>query len=189
MCSNGDGRTGVFLSLCLSIERLETEDNVDIFQTVRWLRSQRAGLVSSQVNKLLLTLSALLGTDLPNEDRHHIDRYARGLVTAATVAASPPAIVPSPTLALAPSAPAPVSALATATAPGPTLAPTATAPPATATVTATATAPVLTTTPATTPATAPIPSVPIPVPVPPPAPATPPAATALALALNSSCCS
>lgn len=47
-CSNGDGRTGVFLSLCLSIERLETEDNVDIFQTVRWLRSQRAGLVSSQ---------------------------------------------------------------------------------------------------------------------------------------------
>lgn len=46
-CSNGDGRTGVFLSLCLSIDRLETDDNVDIFNTVRWLRSQRAGLVSS----------------------------------------------------------------------------------------------------------------------------------------------
>ncbi|KAJ7358734.1 hypothetical protein OS493_021509 [Desmophyllum pertusum] len=46
-CSNGDGRTGVFLSLCLSIERLDTEDTVDIFQTVRWLRSQRAGLVSN----------------------------------------------------------------------------------------------------------------------------------------------
>ena len=49
-CSNGDGRTGVFLSLCLSIERLDTEDTVDIFQTVRWLRSQRAGLVSNAVS-------------------------------------------------------------------------------------------------------------------------------------------
>ena len=47
--SNGDGRTGAFLSLCLSIDRLETDDNVDIFNTVRWLRSQRAGLVSSLV--------------------------------------------------------------------------------------------------------------------------------------------
>ena len=74
-CSNGDGRTGVFLSLCLSIERLETEDNVDIFQTVRWLRSQRAGLVSSQVNKLSFTLSALLGTDLPKEDMHERDAW------------------------------------------------------------------------------------------------------------------
>jgi len=46
-CSNGDGRTGVFLSLCLNIERLETEDNVDVFQTVRWLRSQRVGLVNT----------------------------------------------------------------------------------------------------------------------------------------------
>lgn len=46
-CSNGDGRTGVFICLCLSIERLETEDNVDVFQTVRWLRSQRAGLVTN----------------------------------------------------------------------------------------------------------------------------------------------
>ncbi|XP_044169231.1 receptor-type tyrosine-protein phosphatase F-like isoform X1 [Acropora millepora] len=46
-CSNGDGRTGVFLALSLSIERLETEDSVDIFQTLRWLRSQRARLVTS----------------------------------------------------------------------------------------------------------------------------------------------
>lgn len=51
VCSNGDGRTGVFLALCLSIERLETEDNVNIFQTIRWLRSQRARLVSSLVSK------------------------------------------------------------------------------------------------------------------------------------------
>lgn len=46
-CSNGDGRTGVFLALSLSIERLETEDSVDIFRTLRWLRSQRARLVTS----------------------------------------------------------------------------------------------------------------------------------------------
>ena len=50
--SNGDGRTGVFLSLCLNIERLETEDNVDVFQTVRWLRSQRVGLVNTLVSEL-----------------------------------------------------------------------------------------------------------------------------------------
>ena len=49
--SNGAGRTGVFLALCLSIERLETEDNVDIFQTVRWLKSQRAGLVTNSVSR------------------------------------------------------------------------------------------------------------------------------------------
>lgn len=55
-CSNGDGRTGVFLSLCLSIERLDTEDTVDIFQTVRWLRSQRAGLVSNVVSRLGLKM-------------------------------------------------------------------------------------------------------------------------------------
>ena len=55
-CSNGDGRTGVFLSLCLSIERLDTEDTVDVFQTVRWLRSQRAGLVSNAVSRLSLNM-------------------------------------------------------------------------------------------------------------------------------------
>ncbi|EDO35064.1 predicted protein, partial [Nematostella vectensis] len=46
-CSDGAGRTGVFLALAISIERLEAEDTVDIFQTVRWLRSQRPALVGS----------------------------------------------------------------------------------------------------------------------------------------------
>lgn len=49
-CSDGANRTGVYLTLAVCIERVEVEDNVDIYQTLRWLRTQRAGLVGNAVS-------------------------------------------------------------------------------------------------------------------------------------------
>ena len=48
-CSDGCGRTGSFIAMCLLIDRLKTEGVVDIFQTVRGLRLQRPGMVDSLV--------------------------------------------------------------------------------------------------------------------------------------------
>ncbi|CAI2737118.1 unnamed protein product [Dicrocoelium dendriticum] len=44
-CNYGAGRTGVFLTIALILERMRYEGVVDMFQTVKLLRWQRPGLV------------------------------------------------------------------------------------------------------------------------------------------------
>lgn len=46
--SNGIGRTGVFLTLSIVLERMRYEGVVDMFQTVRMLRTQRPSLVETE---------------------------------------------------------------------------------------------------------------------------------------------
>ncbi|CAF4634767.1 unnamed protein product, partial [Rotaria sp. Silwood2] len=47
-CSAGAGRTGVFLTLSIVLERIRYEGVVDIFQTVKLLRTQRPALVQTE---------------------------------------------------------------------------------------------------------------------------------------------
>ena len=46
--SAGVGRTGVFIALSIVLERLQYEGVVDVFQTVRTLRSQRPAMVQTE---------------------------------------------------------------------------------------------------------------------------------------------
>ena len=43
------GRTGVFVALSLVLERMQYEGVVDVFQTVRALRTQRPAMVQTEV--------------------------------------------------------------------------------------------------------------------------------------------
>uniref|UniRef100_A0A8C3RHI0 Receptor-type tyrosine-protein phosphatase S n=1 Tax=Cyanoderma ruficeps TaxID=181631 RepID=A0A8C3RHI0_9PASS len=56
-CSAGVGRTGVFITLSIVLERMRYEGVVDIFQTVKMLRTQRPAMVQT-------------------EDQYHFDHYA-----------------------------------------------------------------------------------------------------------------
>jgi protein tyrosine phosphatase len=47
--SDGQGRSGTFAALCSVLERVKTEQVVDVFQTVKALRIQRPGLVKDVV--------------------------------------------------------------------------------------------------------------------------------------------
>ncbi|XP_035710661.1 tyrosine-protein phosphatase Lar isoform X4 [Folsomia candida] len=47
-CSAGVGRTGVFITLSIVLARIQSEDIVDLFQTVRILRTQRPAMVQSE---------------------------------------------------------------------------------------------------------------------------------------------
>jgi len=47
--SMGVGRTGVFIALSIALERMRFEGVVDMFQTVRLLRTQRPGMVQTEV--------------------------------------------------------------------------------------------------------------------------------------------
>ncbi|XP_074601531.1 tyrosine-protein phosphatase Lar isoform X2 [Brevipalpus obovatus] len=47
-CSAGVGRTGVFISMSIVLERIQNEGVVDLFQTVRILRTQRPGMVQTE---------------------------------------------------------------------------------------------------------------------------------------------
>ncbi|KAJ6224858.1 hypothetical protein RDWZM_003403 [Blomia tropicalis] len=47
-CSAGVGRTGVFIALSIVLERLQNEEAIDLFQTVRTLRTQRPGMVQTE---------------------------------------------------------------------------------------------------------------------------------------------
>uniref|UniRef100_A0A3Q1FUG1 Receptor-type tyrosine-protein phosphatase delta n=1 Tax=Acanthochromis polyacanthus TaxID=80966 RepID=A0A3Q1FUG1_9TELE len=49
-CSAGVGRTGVFITLSIVLERMRYEGVVDIFQTVKMLRTQRPATVQTEVN-------------------------------------------------------------------------------------------------------------------------------------------
>lgn len=43
------GRTGVFITLSIVLERMRYEGVVDIFQTVKMLRTQRPAMVQTEV--------------------------------------------------------------------------------------------------------------------------------------------
>lgn len=50
LCSAGVGRTGVFITLSIVLERMRYEGVVDIFQTVKMLRTQRPAMVQTEVS-------------------------------------------------------------------------------------------------------------------------------------------
>ena len=49
-CSDGCGRTGTFVAIYYTIERLKVEGTVDIFQAIKNSRLSRSDLVSSLVS-------------------------------------------------------------------------------------------------------------------------------------------
>ncbi|PIO37329.1 hypothetical protein AB205_0193210 [Aquarana catesbeiana] len=49
-CSAGVGRTGVFITLSIVLERMRYEGVVDMFQTVKTLRTQRPAMVQTEVS-------------------------------------------------------------------------------------------------------------------------------------------
>lgn len=53
--SAGVGRTGVFITLSIVLERMRYEGVVDIFQTVKMLRTQRPAMVQTEVRKISMT--------------------------------------------------------------------------------------------------------------------------------------
>ena len=55
MFSAGVGRTGVFISLSIVLERMQYEGVVDVFQTVRTLRTQRPAMVQTEVSHLSIS--------------------------------------------------------------------------------------------------------------------------------------
>ena len=52
--SAGVGRTGVFISLSIVLERMQYEGVVDVFQTVRTLRTQRPAMVQTEVRVIII---------------------------------------------------------------------------------------------------------------------------------------
>lgn len=48
--SAGVGRTGVFITLSIVLERMQYEGVIDLFQTVRILRTQRPAMVQTEVS-------------------------------------------------------------------------------------------------------------------------------------------
>lgn len=49
LISAGVGRTGVFITLSIVLERMRYEGVVDLFQTVKTLRTQRPAMVQTEV--------------------------------------------------------------------------------------------------------------------------------------------
>ena len=49
VCSDGVGRTGAFISTHAEMERMKAETVVDLFQFVKGMRVQRAGMVANKV--------------------------------------------------------------------------------------------------------------------------------------------
>nr|XP_029132824.1 receptor-type tyrosine-protein phosphatase F-like isoform X2 [Labrus bergylta] len=58
-CSAGVGRTGVFITLSIALERMRFEGVVDLFQTVRTLRTQRPAMVQTEDQYQLCYRAAL----------------------------------------------------------------------------------------------------------------------------------
>ena len=54
--SAGVGRTGVFITLSIVLERMRYEGVVDMFQTVKTLRTQRPAMVQTEVCRPLARL-------------------------------------------------------------------------------------------------------------------------------------
>lgn len=51
LSSAGVGRTGVFITLSIVLERMRYEGVVDMFQTVKTLRTQRPAMVQTEVRR------------------------------------------------------------------------------------------------------------------------------------------
>nr|XP_033477392.1 receptor-type tyrosine-protein phosphatase F-like [Epinephelus lanceolatus] len=58
-CSAGVGRTGVFITLSIILERMRYEGVVDLFQTVKTLRTQRSAMVQTEEQYQLCYRAAL----------------------------------------------------------------------------------------------------------------------------------
>lgn len=66
-CSAGVGRTGVFISLSIVLERMQYEGVLDVFQTVRILRSQRPAMVQTEVISIQL-IQAIISWNIFNRN-------------------------------------------------------------------------------------------------------------------------
>lgn len=49
--SNGAGHTGTYIAISILLEQLRMEKNVDVFQTVRKIRSVRPEFIENEVRK------------------------------------------------------------------------------------------------------------------------------------------
>lgn len=58
--SVGVGRTGVFIALSIVLERMRYEGLVDLFQTVKMLRTQRPAMVQNEVSRVSVKIFSLL---------------------------------------------------------------------------------------------------------------------------------
>lgn len=58
-CSDGVGRTGVFCALSIVLERMRSEGVVDLFQTVKLLRTQRPNMIQNKEQYLFCYKRAL----------------------------------------------------------------------------------------------------------------------------------
>ena len=59
LLSDGIGRTGVFCALCIVLERMRSEGVVDLFQTVKLLRTQRPNMIQNQVRTCAMKIASL----------------------------------------------------------------------------------------------------------------------------------
>ena len=50
LCSDGVGRSGTFISMHSQMERIKSEAVMDVFQFIKSVRFQRAGLVANKVS-------------------------------------------------------------------------------------------------------------------------------------------
>ena len=50
LCSDGTGRSGTFCALIISMNQFKAEQKVDIFQTIKIMRTQRPGSVANAVS-------------------------------------------------------------------------------------------------------------------------------------------
>lgn len=60
--SAGVGRTGVFITLSIVLERMRYEGMVDLFQTVKTLRTQRPSMVQTEVGPTQTLVRLVLGS-------------------------------------------------------------------------------------------------------------------------------
>lgn len=85
--SAGVGRTGVFITLSIVLERMRYEGVVDLFQTVKTLRTQRPAMVQTEVRggprRVFLLLKLLLSYFTFNFKRHLIEAQRGSSVPAA----------------------------------------------------------------------------------------------------------
>ena len=70
LTSAGVGRTGIFIALSNSIEQINIEDAVNIFQIVKKMREQRSTKIMTRVRKFQCTfclIAVWLKIELPEE--------------------------------------------------------------------------------------------------------------------------
>ena len=58
-CSAGVGRTGAFIVLDSMLERMKSEDNLNIFEFLKQLRAQRVLMVQTQVKSVQVYIARL----------------------------------------------------------------------------------------------------------------------------------